>query len=234
MRFPFVIQASESLNRLLFPPVCVLCEEKLKPDEAQLCLYCEADLPYSRHYRQLTNNEMHRSLGARFGWMYAGSLLYFTKEGPVRKILHEIKYRNREELAREMGLRMGRQLLTACLNKPDALVAVPLHPNKLKKRGFNQSQRLASAISEVVRIPQRTDLLVRDLDLKSQTKLGRSARWENISQAFSALPEARGLHIALVDDMVTTGSTLEACTLALDACGAAAVSVFSLAYEAGQ
>lgn len=175
------------------------------------------------------DNSLTDTLRARFAVYAAQSLYRFEGEGGVREILHRIKYDDDEKLALGLGKQLGRQILQSNAALPDCLVPVPLHPNKLKKRGFNQSERLARGIASAIDIPVEDNLLIRKGDQSSQTKLGRMHRWENISEAFDLKNSLRpGVHIGIVDDMITTGSTLEACALLLKD---HTISVFSFAFE---
>jgi ComF family protein len=229
MRIPSINEYSNGFLSLFFPNLCHLCQKRLFDFEEALCLQCQTDLPYANRQRNIFNNAVTDILRPRFSISSAFSLLEFSKGNKVQQLLHGIKYRDNPALAQHLGEIIGHQWKERTDVLPDVLIPVPLHPKKMKKRGFNQSERLARGISEVLQIPLDTSSLKRVLHATSQTSLGRRERWKNIGGAFvSSSRHLSVKHIALIDDMITTGSTLEACVRALETEN---VSVLSLAFE---
>lgn len=158
----------------------------------------------------------------------AESLFVFESGSPVQDILHAVKYQNAQELALRLGQLLGAKLQEHAPDLPDLLVPVPLHPKKKKARGYNQSELLARGISSATGIPVDAELLIRNRHTPSQTGMDRTERWQNTSGAFECNKRIKaGTHIALVDDMITTGATLEACFRAVDV---PQLSVLGLAY----
>jgi ComF family protein len=161
------------------------------------------------------------------------ALLQFEKENSTQSILHALKYKDRPDVARYFGERLGERVKQqAKFNDLEALIPVPLHPNKEFLRGYNQSQLLAEGIAAELTIPVRSDLLKRVVFTESQTKKGKQSRWENMQDRFeSQVKGASELkHVAIVDDVVTTGSTLETCVRRLqETLPNAKISVISLA-----
>ena len=151
----------------------------------------------------------------------------------MQNLLHHIKYYNKKELAFELGRYLGSELSEAGSFKGcDVIIPVPLHPAKKKKRGYNQSEWIAKGMSDKMNIPLNTNLLNRHVNSKTQTKKNREERWENVRSAFSVeLPnQFTKKHILLIDDVITTGATIEACASQLINHTDAKVSIASLAY----
>ena len=162
----------------------------------------------------------------------AYSFLKFNKLGAAQKLLHELKYAGNKEVAIYLGTLLALDMQSKKIElKADYLVPVPLHKAKLKERGYNQSEMIAQGISDVLHIPIKTDLLFKTKESESQTKRGRAARLVNAMDCYEApnLPSEHGIAVAIVDDVVTTGATLEACCSCLEKCGVSGLSVLSLA-----
>ena len=226
---------------LVFPEFCVCCQESLLKGETQICTKCRYDLP-------ITNFHLHQQniLSQRF-WgklpiEYAFAYLKFTKGGKVQKILHDLKYNGNQDIGIMLGKWYGQILVDAGLAKLDAnspekeqvfqvILPIPLHKSKLRKRGFNQSDCFAEGLSTTMGVPWYRDVLQRNKATKTQTKKGRMERWQNVEKIFVVVkPEIiKDKHILLVDDVVTTGSTLEACAQAILDAGAQKVSIATLA-----
>ncbi|MFN3874357.1 MAG: ComF family protein [Flavobacteriales bacterium] len=215
---------------LVVPRRCAGCDDALLSFEGRLCMACLEDLPLTR-FNDDPLNPVERLFHGKVELAAAGALLRFSAHGMVQHLLHRIKYNEDVEAARELGRLMGREL-KACARfaGADAIMAVPLHPRKRRARGYNQSELLCEGIAQVLPLPPLHHLLRRVERTASQTRKSRLARWRNVSEAFEpAEPQAlRGRHVLLVDDVMTTGATLEACAKALIAAGAR-VSVFAAA-----
>lgn len=226
---------------LIFPECCVCCDEALVKGEKQICTKCHYDLP-------LTNYHLHKEniLSQRF-WgklplSYAFAYLKYTKGGKVQRILHDLKYNGNQEIGQMIGKWYGQALVDAGLAKLDAkdpgkeqifnvILPIPLHKSKLRKRGFNQSDCFAKGLSAITEIPWYDDVLARNIATKTQTRKGRMERWQNVEKIFEVLKPAMIVekHILLVDDVVTTGSTLEACAQVILDAGASKVSIATMA-----
>ncbi len=200
---------------LIYPESCLSCNAELNSGVVNLCPVCESDLRYTYFENFAEASAMDKLFWGRAKLDSTCALLNFEQDSSTQNILHAIKYKNKKELAVEMGIRFGGKLL---LNPDkyasiDALIPVPLHPKKRFIRGYNQSELIADGISKAVKIPTVTNFLTKGVHTKSQTTKTRFLRWDNVSDVFhvNAEPCANLRHIALVDDVVTTGSTLEAC-----------------------
>lgn len=216
---------------LIFPRYCAACGNALFKNENVLCMCCFADLPRTRFHTD-PENEVARLFWGRVPLEQATSFMYFAKGSRYQHILHELKYNDQGVIGTAMGRMFGSELINTPFSAADIILPVPLHPSRLKDRGYNQSQLIASGIGEILRIPVDSSMLSRVLDTRSQTHKSRYERWENVRHIFHCEhPEAlTGKHILLVDDVITTGATLEACASCLVALEGTRVSVVSLAF----
>ncbi len=218
---------------LIFPNACMVCEHKVSSKNHFICLHCKQQLPYTNHFH-IQENELSRKLDPLFDFERAAALLYFETGSAPQKLIHQFKYHQKKKLAFEMGHLMGLQLNnTSWVEEIDYLVPVPLHPDKLIKRGFNQSYQLALGISHCTGIPILKDVLHRRKNKKSQTKKSKQERLLSVAQNFewetSKLTNLNS--IALIDDVVTTGATASACINSLPQSNRADVYFISLAMD---
>jgi ComF family protein len=198
-----------------------------------ICTFCEGDFSYTyfEHFEEETS--LDQLFFGRVPLEFTYALLFFEKGSNTQGLIHAIKYKNNKLLTREMGKRIGEKLLLKKLDSmPDMLISVPLHPKKEFMRGYNQGSLLAIGISESTKIPFYGKLLSRRVFTETQTKKGKYERWSNVEAVFEVKnPEKwKGKHLCLVDDVITTGSTLEACIRVIqEAIPDVKVSVVSLA-----
>jgi ComF family protein len=217
---------------LFFPELCGACAKNLFKGEAEICTSCIYKLPLTANHND-PNNKVARQFWGRISFLQAGAYLHFKKGGRVQALLHQIKYRKREQLGVRLGELYGYDLSqSANFIKPDLIIPVPLHPKKLKMRGYNQSEAIAKGLSKVLQVDLSNTHLIRNLHTESQTKKSRFSRYENMQEAFSIHQpeELEGKHILLIDDVITTGSTLEACALCLQEKAEIKLSLAALAY----
>lgn len=204
----------DALLHFIYPDVCVNCERTLTPSERYLCLFCEDELPRTR-FRSMQNNPITDIFFGRIPLLYADAFCYFKKQSAVQRLMHQLKYKQQPGVGRYLGLYMGYQLVSRPLHEqPDYLIPVPIHPKKRAVRGYNQAEEIARGMHTVCEAPIPYQVLERSVNAPSQTKLHRWARWENAARSFQAnhllnLPPCA--HIMLIDDVITTGATLEAC-----------------------
>ncbi len=199
--------------RLFYPRICGGCETALVKGEQHLCLHCRMELPFTT-FENIKDNPVERIFYGRVMLEFATSLLFYSKGTKVQHILHQIKYNDRKELAVFLGNIFAQRLQNnPYLKDVSVIIPVPLHPQKLHVRGYNQSALFAEGIQEVWNIPVHTTNLVRIAETASQTQKSKIERWENVAAAFKLKnPTAlKDKHILLVDDVLTTGATLEAC-----------------------
>lgn len=201
------------LINLLYPQICNSCDAVLLTNESIVCTKCLHDLPVMNCH--LDNaSAVHKVFYGRVSIENATSLLLFEKKGLVQKLIHNLKYKGREEIGEYLGTWLGNELK----NLPEygnitAVVPVPLHKSKFKKRGYNQVEKFGREVAKALEVPYIDTVLVKKSASKTQTFKKRFARWGSIEETFLIEgPEVLGkAHVLLVDDLVTTGATLEAC-----------------------
>ncbi len=215
---------------LFYPVLCVACGRKLVQQEKFLCLHCLHDLPRT-NFHTIPENKVAQIFWGRVPVEMASSWLYFRKGSRYQRLVHFLKYKGIKEIGEEMGRLYGIDLQGSSYATADILVPVPLHPRRLKERGYNQSEWLARGIAESLNIPVSTGNLVRGKFTSTQTRKNRFERFRNVEGIFTVLKPEELLHkhVLLVDDVVTTGSTLESSAEALLAAGAGKVSIATLA-----
>lgn len=217
---------------LLFPQLCQACNCNLTGQEELLCTTCLYNLPYTNFHQQ-TDHIVARQFWGKIDLKGSYSLLYFTKGGTVQNLIHNFKYRNQPQIGNMLGRLAGRQLAQAKIFKAvDLIIPVPLHPSRLHKRGYNQSEMYAAGIAEKLGGRISTKNLIRTKATDTQTHKSRLARYENVKSVFDIQnpQELAGKHILLVDDIVTTGSTLEACGHMLLDIEGVTLSIATIAY----
>lgn len=207
----------EALLHLVFPHLCAGCGSDLLNREHQLCLDCYSSLPVTSFHLH-SDNLVERMFWGRLPFMVATAQYYFTKESMMQSLVHQFKYRGHKDLCFYLGMLMGQQLVqSARFHDIDALVPLPLYPSRERKRGYNQAKVLCEGIASVLQLPVLHDILVRNHHTDTQTHKSRLERWENMAGCFTLTNEEaiEGKHILLVDDVITTGATIEACGLEL-------------------
>lgn len=196
-----------------------------------LCLGCLEELPRTRFHDD-PDNRVEQQFKGKVPLVAASAMLHFSSTGMVQRILHRIKYAQDLEVARLLGRLMGEELAASKrFADVDAVLAIPLHPAKQRQRGYNQSQLLVDGMLETWPKENPKHALVRHTRTATQTKRGRLDRWRNVKDAF-VLRDAdalAGKHVLLVDDVVTTGATIEGCIGAIAAAPDTRVSVFTAA-----
>lgn len=223
----------DALLHLFFPHLCSGCGNDLLPKESCLCLHCRTNLPQTL-FEQYQGNPIEKIFMGRLPIAAASAAFYFSKESLLQHLMHRFKYKQEKELGLQLGEMMGRQLSGSGRFSPDALVPLPLFPDREKKRGYNQAAVLCEGMAETLRLPILTGAVTRPLATETQTRKNRLERWQNMEGRFSVVQPnlIRGRHILLVDDVITTGATLESCGQALLEAGPASLSVASLCYAA--
>lgn len=215
---------------LVFPRLCPACGDALHRTEKVVCLQCRLELPHTGYHRHV-DNPISRLFWGRIPVRCATAFYFFRKQGKVQELLHHLKYENQPEIGEEIGRWYGRELHTSEYGQSDFIIPVPLHPHKLARRGYNQSEAFARGLEATLGLPARNDLLLRSTNSESQTRKGRYARWRNVETVFTTgnTNEIRNRQILLVDDVITTGATLESCARELFQAGAAQVRIASIA-----
>lgn len=215
---------------LLFPDLCAACGKQLFHGEKQICTACLYDLPYT-DFHLYAENAVAKLFWGRINCQAAMAMLYFRKGTKVQQLIHQLKYRSQPDLGFRLGVLLGERLVTAS-PRPDLIIPVPLHPKKERSRGYNQSRMIAEGIASVMHIPVGTTQLIRQRATGTQTKRNRYKRFENMKAVFSVQDSAEltDKHVLLVDDVITTGATLEACGQVLLDTGLTKLSIAAIAF----
>ena len=218
---------------LFFPRPCLACAEPLVAGEQHLCTTCRAELPYTDyHLLPASQHPLSRRFWGKVPVAHTLSYLHFLRHGRVQQLLHQLKYRGQRQVGKALGELYASELVaTAFAAEFDLVVPVPLHRRKLARRGYNQADAFAEGLAQALPCPRAATALRRTEHTATQTRKSRAERWQNVATVFEvAEPTAiAGLHVLLVDDVLTTGATLEACVVALLAAGARAVSIATIA-----
>lgn len=218
------------LVALLYPPICRACEERLYGKEEFLCFGCQYQLPRT-DFEKYADNPVFRRFAGRIPLEHAAAWLHFEKGSSVQRLMHQFKYQDEVNLAVWLGATCGREWAQAPIfREVDAIIPVPLHRRKQRRRGYNQAEAIARGLASSLSLPL-LDNLQRLRFGKSQTKGSRFLRWKQVSKVFEVKdPQSlKGLHLLLVDDVVTTGATLEACGKVLLEIEGLKLSVLALA-----
>jgi ComF family protein len=201
---------------LLYPQICACCNTPLVKGEIEICIKCRSLLPYTKFHGD-KENAVAQLFWGRIQIEYATAYFVFRKGSKYQKILHKIKYQNGQNLGIELGRWFGAELLNSPFQDVDIICPVPLHPKKFHERGYNQSELLAKGISESLKKPLILNVLKRVVLNPTQTKKTRYERWDNVIGIFETMNDylIQNKHVLIIDDVVTTGSTLEACATAI-------------------
>lgn len=221
-----------SLIHLFYPHCCENCGRDLARNEEVLCMRCYLRLPVTR-FHLLPENPVERLFYGRFPVQYASSAYYFGKHSQLQQLIHAFKYQGRKDIALYLGRQMGHMLKEGSWIKDiTGVIPVPLYKSREKKRGYNQAALLASGLCEATGNAFMGEVLFRKTYTATQTRKSRSDRWENVSDVFCSdqTRSLEGQHVLLVDDVLTTGATLEACAQSLSSIKDVKISVCTLAY----
>ncbi len=216
---------------LFYPNLCINCSETLVQGEKVLCLKCITDLPKTNFYKE-ENNLVEQRFWGKVKVEKGTSFLYFRKGSITQTILHELKYKRNQSVGHFIGKLAGLELQESShFSTVDVIVPIPLHPKKELKRGYNQSKVICEGLSEILEKPIIVNNLVRIKENETQTKKSVYERYQNIQGVFAIndAQEFEGKHILLVDDVITTGSTLEGCISLLNQIKGTKMSVFTVA-----
>ncbi|OAZ03705.1 ComF family protein [Flavobacterium succinicans] len=221
----------KNLIHLFFPPVCSGCHSFLLSNETVICTNCRHHLPQTHHHLQ-TENEAFKKFYGRIPVIHASAFLYFHKKGMVQELIHNLKYRGHQEIGTQLGYWYAEELKNnAFIKSVDAIIPVPIHKKRRHKRGYNQVDTFANALSNVLNIPVENHILLRKIDSKTQSKKNLLGRMEGIDQVFDVVFEEKehNKHFLLLDDVLTTGATLESCSRALLTIPGAKISIVCMA-----
>jgi len=203
---------------LIFPNICLACERELAASEKHLCSFCQSELSPTRYHRLQEASPLDQVFWGRIPVENVYAHYFFEKRKAVQDLLFSLKYANNKDLGIFYGKVMGKELKEGSFAEADAILPVPLHRKKEFIRGYNQSTYLALGLSESLGVPVDNTCVRRTRHTGSQTRKSRFQRWENVSNIFAVNPKIKEYqHVIIVDDVITTGSTIEAMILSLRA-----------------
>lgn len=218
-----------SLLEVFYPNQCVVCQTTLNHNEVHLCLNCRYDLPKIPNHG-IQSDQLQKLFWGRVEVEKVYTLFNYQKGNSSRHILHQIKYKGAQKMGVHFGKELGQKM--AQLNPHfDLIIPVPLHPKKRQIRGYNQSDLIAKGVSEILDVEYDTKHLKRSQFNASQTRFSKYDRWTNVNRIFKVKQSQKliGKHILLVDDVLTTGATIEACVQTLKSIESVKISVATLA-----
>jgi ComF family protein len=227
-----ISKAIRAFSHLLYPNICYGCKKNEIDKSEWLCLQCLTALPYTG-FENTRNNPVEQLFWGRTPFRFACSSFFYVEKTPIQRLIHEVKYKEQQQLGRWLGQMMGRRLANIFdESKVDLLLPMPLHPKKQKHRGYNQATLLCEGIHAITNCNFLEQVLIRNTNTKTQTKKSRIERWDNVSEVFNITTNEKVInkHVVLVDDVITTGASTEACAATLIKEGASAVSICSLAF----
>jgi ComF family protein len=205
-------EIKDSVLHLLFPHICTGCGSDILHEESVLCMRCIDAMPET-NFELHPDNPVEKIFWGRLPLAGATAQFYFTKESLMQHLMHQFKYKGNKELGMQLGKIMGEQIKKSARFEADALVPLPLFAAKEKRRGYNQAAILCEGMAEAMNLPVLDKIISRPQHTETQTKKGRIERWKNMEGKFilSDADAIKNMHLLLVDDVVTTGATLEAC-----------------------
>lgn len=216
---------------VIFPRICAGCGNSLWKHEEVLCHFCEYHLPKT-NFHQDPENPVTQLFRGRVNLDAATAFLYFNKGSNVQRLVHQLKYKGRKDIGIYLGEQYGHLLKNEPrFNTAEVVIPVPLHKKRYMKRGYNQSEQFAIGLSGPMNLPVDKHLLTRIKATDTQTRKSRFSRYQNVKEIFAvnSPQEWAGKHLMLVDDVITTGATLESCILALQDIPQARISVVCIA-----
>jgi ComF family protein len=221
----------EDFMSLIFPKICACCGNSLWKHEEIICTYCDFHLPRTNFHLE-QDNPASRTFWGRARIESATAFYYFNKGNKVQRLVHLLKYKGRKDIGIFIGEKQGHLLKKSpFFNTVEIILPVPLHKKKLMQRGYNQSEQFAIGIGKIMQVPVNPYILCRSRFTETQTRKSRFKRWQNVSDMFTLKNHIllEGKHILLVDDVITTGATLESCITVLSSIPGIRISIAAIA-----
>lgn len=228
------MQFFKDTYHLFFPKVCACCKEQLLQNELTLCLKCRFELPLTNFVDEV-GNTVEKAFYGRLPTVFSTSLFFYKTKGVSQQLIHQLKYKGQQEIGAFLGNWMGEELKN-CNRFPkiDVIVPVPLHYKRFKKRGYNQLTKFGIKLAEIIKVPYIDDGLIRKSVTETQTLKKRFDRWKNVQELFYVNNSSffDNKHVLLIDDVITTGATLEACATEILKSNNVKISIVTMAYTA--
>lgn len=219
---------------IIFPSKCLTCNNFLIKGEEIFCLKCFIDISKPDLFLNYSNSYIAKKFYGKIIIKHCFSFQKFTKGNKIRSIIHYLKYKNKHKIGELLGNIYGKIILEIDYKKEfDIIIPIPLHKKKIDERGYNQAHFFAKGLSETLSIPSKKEYIIRKIHSKSQTKIPDELnRWKNVKNIFEIKDSdsIKNKNILLVDDVITSGSTLEACAQELLENGASSISIATIAY----
>lgn len=224
----------EDALHLFYPHICVGCASDLLTENNLLCIKCINNLPHT-NYAQHANNQVEKIFWGRIPLAAAHSQFYFAKSSVVQQLMHQLKYKNNQNIGIYLGEMMGNSLINSNrFTNIDGLIPLPMYADKQRRRGYNQAAVICKGIAAAMNIPIITNNVCRQYATETQTRKSRIERWDNVAESFVIKNPAAlaGKHLLLVDDVLTTGATLEAAGNNILQCADVKLSIATIAFAA--
>ena len=223
-----IFRPLNALLNIVFPEICIACGDALVQGEQSICIFCLMKMPETDMIPNACNSLLNDKFTGKVDFAGVAAMYWFEKGAPIQKLVHALKYKNQPDIGVKLGRLMGDRIRESnTFNSYTSLVPVPLHPVRRIKRGYNQAEKLADGIADTTGIPVRNDILIRKENNITQTGKTKSDRWNNVKTIFNC-PSKQPHSVILIDDILTTGATLEACILALNQSGFSDIMVITL------
>jgi len=222
----------KDIFNLFFPDICLCCHKHLTKNETTICLTCRHDLPLT-YFSLEEDNLVEKSFYGRIPVENATALFYFLKKGKVQQLIHQLKYNKQQQVGTFIGNWLGAEMAESNrFKKLDCIIPVPLHQKKIKLRGYNQVTAFGESLAKKLTIKYDETILVKVSSTKTQTKKIRFDRWKDVQELFKVQHNSSlvNKHVLLIDDIITTGATLEACCKALSKIEGLKISIACMAY----
>ena len=229
-----ILELLKDVLYLFYPITCCNCDSYLKRNESLICVQCRHDLPLA-HYTKHKDNPLETMFFGRIPITAGTSLFLFEQNGMAQTLIHKLKYQGKEKIGTFVGYLLGEELKkNKTYQNLDYIIPVPLHLKKQKQRGYNQLSKFGESLSETLRIPFKENILIKSSSSETQTKKNKFDRWKNATESFQLIAThfLENKHILLIDDVVTTGATLEACANELLKTKNIKISIATIAHTA--
>ena len=226
-----LFQYLQNFSELLYPKLCGGCGNHLYENEEVVCVYCRASLPLSGEC-DFENNASEKLFWGKVSITAAASFLFFQKKSSTQHLLHQLKYQQKENIGEWLGEQFAYSLQSkGRFAAVEIIIPIPLHPSRIKFRGYNQCDAIARGMASVLQIPIVNGVLTRSVATQSQTKKNRFQRFENMNSVFSLAQASaiKGKNILLLDDVLTTGATLVSAAQVLQQAGSNKLFVGAIA-----